>query len=783
MGMGDLDAIVASNYGSGTADLYVWDLQTSDLLYARYSFSSFRGEIGLPNIDDFDGDGLPEISISAYHQFRVLEPDGGVLKLMWSKSLSERSGQTSAVTFDFDGDGKLEMVYRDEEYVYIWNAATGALVDRMDCVSRTRTENPVIADIDNDGAAEILCSCGTGLKAYKSSGKPWMPTRPFWNQHNYFSVHINDDLTVPIQQQQHHIVGDSVILNRYLAQITVLEFPEKNAIVDVLSRVCSNDSVEIEFEVCNDGDSILPAGTPVTIYDGNPTVISAAVLITISLPKDLAKDSCTTMKTKVRDAVAGKFHIVVNDSGTIPRPYTVATAFPATSIIECYYIDNFDSTFLTSSVGAVGDTVCDGDIAYIMAWGGVAYQWSPSTGLSSDTVAAPFLTPTAPTTYMVTITDSFGCEQTIPVEVGVNSNALLEVMNRECKGDSIMIDFEVCNDAGYDLPAGTPITIYDGNPLVTAAPILKTIYTTAPLEKDSCIDIEVVVSKAGTNKYHLVVNEDGSTARPFGLGSTFPAAVTEECEYADNLDSTELIIDFGALGDTVCLGDTAFLNAWGGIDYEWMPSTGLSSDTIADPFVVVSGSMSFMVTITDSMGCTETITVGVDLSSVDSISAGPDKTIVKGGSTELEGSGTGVTYSWSPGYGLSDSTILNPIASPDSTTTYILTIVDANGCVDYDTMVVEVLIADIDVPNAFSPNDDGINDEFYPVYYGEYTGVEFKIFNRWGQLIFESSEFGKGWDGTYKGEDQEMGVYVYLWEGIAPNGDVIGFAGNFTLLR
>jgi gliding motility-associated-like protein len=99
-----------------------------------------------------------------------------------------------------------------------------------------------------------------------------------------------------------------------------------------------------------------------------------------------------------------------------------------------------------------------------------------------------------------------------------------------------------------------------------------------------------------------------------------------------------------------------------------------------------------------------------------------------------------------------------------------------------EVRVVEFPEGIIDIPNAFSPNSDNSNDELFVIGAG-ITEMNLKIFNRWGELVFETEDQTIGWDGTYKGEPQELDVYVYTLNAVLDTGDKVSKKGNITLLR
>ena len=171
---------------------------------------------------------------------------------------------------------------------------------------------------------------------------------------------------------------------------------------------------------------------------------------------------------------------------------------------------------------------------------------------------------------------------------------------------------------------------------------------------------------------------------------------------------------------------------------------------------------------------------------------GPDKTI-KSGVTALISpvySNDITKWMWTPPTGLSCNDCFSPIAQPNITTTYTIKVQNSGGCsaTDNVTIFTTCTSENIFIPNTFSPNGDGANDIFYP----RGTGINrirgMKIFNRWGKVVFERSNFyandpASGWNGLIKGKKASADVYVFTIEVICDNNDLVSQAGNITLLR
>jgi gliding motility-associated-like protein len=140
------------------------------------------------------------------------------------------------------------------------------------------------------------------------------------------------------------------------------------------------------------------------------------------------------------------------------------------------------------------------------------------------------------------------------------------------------------------------------------------------------------------------------------------------------------------------------------------------------------------------------------------------------------------SYNWTSEAGLSCTGCISPMTGPNETSLYYLTVTDANGCVGSDSMFVFVDTYGLFIPDAFTPNGDGVNDIHY-VYGGPLSSMKIMIFNRWGEKIFESTDQNFGWDGTYMGKLVNPGVYVYYFEGELTDGGDVSQKGSITVIR
>lgn len=237
-------------------------------------------------------------------------------------------------------------------------------------------------------------------------------------------------------------------------------------------------------------------------------------------------------------------------------------------------------------------------------------------------------------------------------------------------------------------------------------------------------------------------------------------------------------------GDAIiCSGDSVQLSSSNAVYYHWSPDFHINNPFIANP--VVSPDITTTYYVIAAIGsCTDEDTVTVTVLYPPIVDAGEDITINQGETAQLNTTGNG-TYQWSPPDWLNDPAVPNPVTSAENTITYTVVVEENNGCKATDSVTVTVTHNHLFlVPNAFTPNGDGLNDffQFYTKGVREVQSV--KVFNRWGQVVYESNAANDdGWDGTFGEIPCEMGTYIYSITGITYDGDVLADKGTLTLIR
>lgn len=190
---------------------------------------------------------------------------------------------------------------------------------------------------------------------------------------------------------------------------------------------------------------------------------------------------------------------------------------------------------------------------------------------------------------------------------------------------------------------------------------------------------------------------------------------------------------------------------------------GVSGSGTFDPAGAGVGMHTVRYTFTADNGCRNYKEQEVTVNPVPGADAGPDRYALEGGFVQLLGKGTGtnLTYLWTPDYRISNASIPDPDVSPDQDMVYKLTVTTAEGCSNTDEVLVKVLKMPT-IPNAFSPNGDGIHDKWEIAFLDSYPGVTVEIYNRYGQIIYKSIGYDKPWDGRYNGNPVPVGTYYYL---------------------
>ncbi len=235
----------------------------------------------------------------------------------------------------------------------------------------------------------------------------------------------------------------------------------------------------------------------------------------------------------------------------------------------------------------------------------------------------------------------------------------------------------------------------------------------------------------------------------------------------------------------VCRGQSIRLMASGAMDYTWFPGDYLNSDFVSMPLSTPEKTIDYEVMGIDSNSCVNYSTMNLAVQQIPVVNI-PDTTIIIGEVVRLNAYASDLlSYCWNPFYGLSNKDSANITAQPLESTIYEVTVVDTNKCFVV-TKEVSIQIRKeytVDVPAAFTPNGDGINDKIFVKGWGVKDIIDFKVFNRFGELVFESHDKKDGWDGIYKGNNQNIETYTYYVKVRTYEDEILDKTGTIKLLK
>ncbi|MFP4440651.1 MAG: FG-GAP-like repeat-containing protein, partial [Chloroflexaceae bacterium] len=367
------------------------------------------GAGGAPTIGDMDGDGAPEIGVAGSSQYTVFEIADGVLDKKWDIGIYDRSATTGSSVFDFDGDGQAEVVYGDEDYLYVYrggdappalagdDAAVAAWRTRAKLAnpSATAAEMTLVADVDADGHAEIVkVSNGGGMygiQIYGDQNHAWSATRPLWNQHTYHITNINDDGTIPAREANNWETFNNYRLNTFLSGCATAR-PDLTASYVRLAR--ETTSLTLTARIGNGGGLFVPAGVPVSWYAGAPanrdllgTVTTTQRLepgqytdIALTLPVGTTTESPVWVVADDQGDGTGR-HTEVSETNNAHNAHLYLSATPNTPPVVDAGPDQ-GTAFYTPTVtlaGNAGDDGLPGDRLQVF--------WTPVSGPGPVTLA------------------------------------------------------------------------------------------------------------------------------------------------------------------------------------------------------------------------------------------------------------------------------------------------------------------------------------------------------------------------------------------------------------
>jgi PKD repeat protein len=386
--------------------------------------------------------------------------------------------------------------------------------------------------------------------------------------------------------------------------------------------------------------------------------------------------------------------------------------------------------------------ICSIDTLQLQARGNGVFSWTPGPSIINVNSATPLVFPKTTTTYQVQLNEN-GCISDDIVRVRV-------------------VDF-VTISTGPD----STICLTDTVPLRVVSDGLQYSWTPAATLNNPTLKSPLAVPKA-TTTYQV-------------------RASIGKCNATDDITLRAVPYpQVNAGKDTIiCFQDTAQLNASVTASrFAWNSANGLSSPNVLNPSAYPIRTTTYTLIAYDTLGCPKP---GIDQVRVTVrppiiANAGNDTSIVVNQPLQLTATGAEF-FKWSPGFGLNSTTTSRPVAILNDHMTYVMHTSTIEGCFAVDTIHVKVFktLPDIFVPNAFAPN--GSNRLLRPVAVGISKFEYFRVYNRWGQMVFHTTEAGRGWDGTINGKLQDGGTFVWMVQGKDYTGKMVSKRGTAVLIR
>lgn len=428
---------------------------------------------------------------------------------------------------------------------------------------------------------------------------------------------------------------------------------------------------------------------------------------------------------------------IANPTATPPEPTT-------------YFVVDFNDceadtvavevTFVAINTSAGDDTtICIGDSAPIFADGAVSYSWSPEESVDNAASASTTATPSETTWYYVDMVTAEGCASLdsvlIEVDTDIPGGDVYDPLSL-CEGDNVILDAE----------DGIAWTWTPDQFLSNAS-----IQNPSASPTDTITYFVEIFNACGSGVSEVTVN----VIQPF--------------------------VEAGPDG-LICLGEWHTAWATDAESWSWSPPQFTSGADQQQVSVSPPSSQTFTVTATDEYGCTATDDIYVEVLPLPEVNIGDPGAVNWLSSVTLQGYSSTEDFWWTPAELLSCGDCLNPEIYPDESVWIYLEAIDENGCIGRDSLLID-LVFPIYVPNAFTPDNDGINDVFFASGEG-ITGFEMRIVDRWGNLVFESNDISQVWDGSFQGGSHYVQNDVYIWTiwYEAPAGRV-KLEGHVTLVR
>jgi gliding motility-associated-like protein len=464
-------------------------------------------------------------------------------------------------------------------------------------------------------------------------------------------------------------------------------------------------------------------------------------------------------------------------------------------------------------------TMCAGTSIALYAFGATNYTWEPSGSLNNAFSSVVNASPVGTTNYTV-IGSMATCTSSAIRQVSVITLPTLQAIVSQssiCQGDFATFNANGANN--YTWSPGVGLSDPFSN-FVTANPNQTTVYTLIGNNGVCSASLQVTLHVAPKPNTQLSASSqkicEGNAATIFAAGAdsyswspvnslnllnagtaiASPSVSTNYTVVGINyagpmtcVHTKEIFIEVvptiaGSISGSVqiCEGESTRLYAGGSNTYRWYPPSSLSNTNAAQPYANPKSTTVYTVFISNDGNCAVTQTVLVNVTPQPTVYAGRDTIFNLDEPMYLNAKGTG-TLTWIAGEGILCKDCPNTQIMPKNSGCYTILAINEAGCKATDDVCVEITKDyNLYIPNSFTPNYDGLNDVF-KVHGTGIFNIEIYIFDRWGEKLFYTTDFEKGWDGTLKGEVCKEDTYVYLVNFTSLSGKVITRTGHVTLMK
>ncbi len=530
---------------------------------------------------------------------------------------------------------------------------------------------------------------------------------------------------------------------------------------------------------------------------------------------------------------------------TVAHIYQSTGTFPVTLRVRsdkgC--IDSLTKNYIIPKIvigSAGGDTtICVHDRARLQASGGIFYQWFPPESVSNDSIANPWAMPLENTVYTVLISDTcyldtaYVSVNTFPIpdpffdfDPACEDEAIVFTENSQLSGDSVVswswdfagmgnasgnpasfifdsigpfeVTLRIVNNFGCDTVVSRTVSPY---PLPLAAFAIDSV--PCPYEELPFRNLSGIVS-GSIASYQWDFGDGNMSNDPqpghvYGVPDTYRVVLTAISDFGCEDTATAFVrfkpyVQASITGDaSLCIGDTGELKASGGLVYQWTPvGAGIISPKDSVTKILPTLSTTYSVMVSDEC-YSDSASISVTVKALPDFSITPDTSIYLGEQARLyiKTAPDVDSFIWFPASQLAPGS--NPhdavlFAQPDSSSYVYVFVRNSDGCRGVDSLFITILDGFVAIPNAFTPNGDGLNDYFFLISRGSVTVNVFRVYNRWGELVYSYSgpiEQSNGWDGSFRGKDQDPGNYTYVYEVVTDDASkqVYRGKGSVQLIR